>query len=208
MIKKFDLDLDKFMSLDEGLKVLKNVPYAELRNRNNKSRRELWCVAHSLNFLSFRSHVVRQNDIEMDSVDCLSYDNNTKEIYNYQVIEIAPKKRHSIEILKEPIISGYGNFIKETTEILTRTIKDKENLYSYSDKKLINLIIYFNPPSIDEDIETGFSDTVMIDFEIDIDVRAINSTDISFGSVVLLKDGGAMFLKGNKLIACAKTVIG
>lgn len=187
--------------------VLKNVPYEELRNRKNKSSRELWCVAQSLNFLSLWSHSIKKNYIEMDSVDCFSYDRNTKETYKYQVVEIAPMKKHSIETLRKAMISGYGNLIKEISDILIRTIREKEELHSCNDKRLINLIIYFNPPSINEDAETGFSDTIMIDFEMDIDVCLINSVNISFGSVVLLKDGDAMFLYGNKLIACANRYV-
>ena len=188
------------ITVDNALQALREIDRDSFRSNKNKILRECWCVARALQLLERdvyvlvpekdQSHFVDVRVINPDKPDCH---------VNVQVVEIAPEHRHAKEVLASAISCGYSNLRSELFELISRVVKQKTDLYTSEDRAGLNLLIYFNPPSGEED-ENGLAFTVMASFEIDLPTTELRELRMDFGSVIFMSSSEAAFIHGNDFV--------
>ncbi len=196
-----NISLSNYLTIQEALDALKSIPYSELRANTNKQKRELWCVAKMLQYLNQESHLIRTNTIQADSVDVFIKPINNGHEYKIQVVEIAPKASNSQRVFDDALNFGYSTLEKEVAEVVDAIVKNKESKYTDVDKHTLNLLIYLNPPYREDIAIAPLAWGICIDMELDLDVKEMSDrlSNSKFGTIVLLLDGQAIFLKNSKL---------
>ena len=177
---------------------LRKIPKADFRDDIYKNLREAWCTARMLKEFGWNpeNYLLYINPLQADSMDNAIINSHSGQIlHNIQVVEIAPKNSDAVELLGPYLGNGYSNLKEEIFTLTMTSIQRKEEKYSTADKKGLNLLIYFNPP-------TKGDWCIIEDHELDLDLpklqKAANNSE--FGSIVFLSSDGIAFLKNTQLV--------
>ena len=192
--------MTSLITVGAALQALREIDYESFRSNKYKIQRECWCVANALHLLGHNNYVLFPEEDQGHFVDVRvrNPDKPDRRI-DIQVVEIAPKHQLAEEVLASSIRHGYSNLKRELFELISHAVEQKTKLYTGQDRAGLNLLIYFNPPSGEED-ENGLAFTVMTSFDIDLPTDELKELRMDFGSVIFMSGSEAAFIHGRDFV--------